>query len=62
MITGDYKSFDGVLEPTKMTQKLAQLEITITIQDSKINQQIPADRFTPPAEIKALLTKGAEKK
>jgi hypothetical protein len=28
----------------------------------KTNQPIPPDRFDPPAEIKALLSKAAEKK
>jgi hypothetical protein len=62
MLATDYKSMGGVLVPTKITQKLAGQEITITIVDAKTNQPIPADRFDPPAEVKALLSKAAEKK
>jgi hypothetical protein len=62
MLASDYKSWGGVIVPTKITQKLAGQEITITIQDVKTNQAIAADRFDPPAEIKALQTKSAEKK
>lgn len=62
MLASDYKSFGGVLLPTKITQKLAGQEITITLQDVKINQPLPPDRFDPPAEVKALISKAAEKK
>jgi hypothetical protein len=62
MIASEYKNWGGVIVPTKITQKLAGQEITITLQDVKTNQPIPAGRFDPPAEIKALLNKAAEKK
>jgi hypothetical protein len=56
----DYKSFDGVLLPTKVTQKAGGQELTITIQSVKTNTEIPAERFEPPAEIKALLQKASK--
>jgi hypothetical protein len=31
----------------------------MTIQSVKVNEEIPADRFEPPAEIKTLLQKAA---
>jgi hypothetical protein len=62
MSASDYKNWGGILSFTKITQKLAGQEIVITIQDVKTNQPIPPDRFEPPAEIKALLSKVAEKK
>jgi hypothetical protein len=62
MFASDYKNMGGVVVPTKITQKLAGQEIVITLQDVKTNQAIPPDRFDPPAEIKALLSKAAEKK
>jgi zinc protease len=55
----DYKNFDGVLMPTKNTQKAAGQEFMVTIQSVKVNEEIPADRFEPPAEIKTLLNKAA---
>ncbi len=61
-LSSEYKNFNGVLEPTKSTTKAAQMEFTITMQDVKANQPLPADRFEPPAEVKALLTKTTEKK
>jgi len=56
----DYKSFDGLRVPTKVTQKAGGQEFTITIQSVRTNVEIPADRFEPPAEIKALLDKAAK--
>jgi zinc protease len=58
----DYKDFDGVLMPTKMVQKFAGQEMAMTVQTVKINQEIPAERFDPPAEIKALLDKATPEK
>jgi outer membrane lipoprotein-sorting protein len=43
--------------PAKMVEKTAGQEIVITIQTVQINQDIPADRFNPPAAIKTLLEK-----
>jgi hypothetical protein len=60
--SSDYKVFGGVSIPTKITQKAGGQEFSITINDVKTNQPIPADRFEPPAEIKALISKAAEKK
>lgn len=55
----DYKNFDGVLMPTKLTQHAAGQEITMTIDSVKVNQPIPAGKFDLPADIKALLAKPA---
>jgi hypothetical protein len=62
MLNSDYKTLGGVLAPSKIINKAAQVEFVITIQDVKVNQPLPPDRFDPPAEIKALLNKSAEKK
>jgi zinc protease len=54
----DYKDFgDGILSPSKMTQKAGPQEITITISSVKVNEAIPADKFEVPADIKALAAK-----
>ncbi|HVP00381.1 MAG TPA: hypothetical protein VMT15_20055 [Bryobacteraceae bacterium] len=60
--SAEYKTFGGVTIPTKITQKVSGQEFTITIQDVKINQPIPEGRFDPPSDIKALLSKSADKK
>jgi hypothetical protein len=59
-VAQDYKDFGGVLQPTKMLQRVAGQELVITIQSVKINEQLPADRFDPPAEIQALMKKPAQ--
>jgi hypothetical protein len=62
VVSSDYKNFGGVSMPTKITQKAGGQEFTITIQDVKMNQPLAPDRFDPPAEIKALMAKAADKK
>jgi hypothetical protein len=56
-ILSDYKDFDGVKMPTKMVQKIATQEMVLTIDNVKVNDKIPDDRFNPPPDIKALLDK-----
>jgi zinc protease len=62
VLSGDYKNFGGVSVPTRITQKTGGQEFVITLQDVKTNQSMPPDRFDPPAEVKALLNKAADKK
>jgi hypothetical protein len=62
VFAGDFKTFNGIMQPTKLIYKAAGQEFTLTIQDVKINQPMSADRFEPPAEIKALMNKAADKK
>lgn len=59
-ISTEYKNFDGILAPAKVTEKVAGQEFTITIESMKENQPIAAEKFALPAEVKALLdrTKG----
>ena len=57
VIVSDYKDFGGILAPTKMINRAAGQEFMMTIQSVKTNEEIPADKFDPPAEIKALLKK-----
>jgi|SRR5579871_41922 len=51
----DYKNFNGILMPTKVREKAAGQEFTITIQSVAINPEIPPTRFDLPAEVKALI-------
>lgn len=53
----EYKEFDGVMMPTKTVERVAGQEMLFTIDSVKVNPDIPADRFNPPADIKALLDK-----
>jgi hypothetical protein len=56
-ISKEYKRFDGILEPAKVTEKVAGQEFTITIETVKVNQPIPAEKFALPEEVKALLAR-----
>jgi hypothetical protein len=56
-LVSDYKDFGGVKMPTKMVQKAAGQEFILTIESVKVNEELPADRFEPPADIKALIKK-----
>lgn len=54
-ISTEYRRFDAILEPAKVTERLAGQEFTIAIDNVKVNQPIPADRFRLPDEVQALL-------
>ena len=56
-ISTEYKRFEGILEPAKITEKVAGQEFTIVIDTVQANQPIPADKFELPAEVKALLAR-----
>jgi hypothetical protein len=56
-ISTEYKSFDGILEPAKVTEKVAGQEFTITIDTAKSNEPIPAGKFALPEEVKGLLAR-----
>jgi outer membrane lipoprotein-sorting protein len=51
----DYKEEDGILAPHTITQDAAGAQFVIKIDNVKRNPEMPAGRFDPPAEIKALL-------
>ncbi len=57
LIAAEYKDFGGMLAPSKIIQKAAGQEFTITIDSVKANEPIPADRFALPPEIQALVKK-----
>lgn len=56
-ISTAYKSFDGILEPAQVTEKVAGQEFTISIDTVKTNQPIAAEKFALPEEVKALLAR-----
>jgi len=60
MRVSDYKDFGGVKMPSKMTQKAAQQEITMTISNVQVNEAIPPEKFEMPADVKALASKPAQ--
>ena len=55
----DYRKFGGVLMPTRSKQRAASQELTITVEDVRVNETIPEDRFAPPADVADLLKKPA---
>jgi hypothetical protein len=52
----DYKTFNGVMMPTKLTVQVAGMEQVITLKDVKFDGVTDAT-FELPAEIKALIKK-----
>ena len=61
IIVTDYKNYSGVWAPARTTQKAAGQEFTIAIEKVDVNPEIPPEKFALPAEIKALVAKGAAK-
>jgi len=57
----DYKSFGGVLVPTRSKQKAGGQQLEISISNVGVNEAIPPDLFTPPADVKALIDKAKGK-
>jgi len=57
----DYRKEGELLVPHKVLTKLAGQEMGMTIDKVEHNATIPAEKFEPPAEVKALLNKPAAK-
>jgi hypothetical protein len=57
VIFSDYKQQDGLLTPRKVRQSTMGQEITITLDSVKYNVEISKEKFDPPADVKALVTK-----
>jgi hypothetical protein len=55
----DYKSFGGVLVPTRSKQRAGGQELSIGIDQIRVNEALPADRFEAPADVAALLGTGS---
>lgn len=53
----NYKEFEGILYPTRIVQTVMGNQIALTMTGLKINQEIPKERFEPPAEIRKLMEK-----
>lgn len=56
-ISTEYRRFDGILLPSKITEKVAGQVFTITIETVEANTAIPAEKFALPDEVKLLLAK-----
>jgi len=56
-VTVDYREFNGLLMPTKVVQKAAGTEFTITLDSVRVNEKLGPEKFDPPADIKALIDK-----
>lgn len=57
VFVGEYKDFDGILTPRRISQKMMGNEITVSADDVKYNVEIAKDRYEPPAEIRKLMAK-----
>ena len=52
----DYKEMDGLIIPATLIQKAAGQEIVVRFETVQPNVKMTRDRFTPPAEVKQLMT------
>jgi hypothetical protein len=55
----NYKSFGGILYPTRSKQRAGSQELTITVNQVRVNETSPPERFDPPADVAAMLQKSA---
>lgn len=53
----DYRDVTWMKLPFKMTQSMGPQTISTTFDEIKLNPDLPAGQFDPPAEVKALLKK-----
>jgi hypothetical protein len=56
-ISKEYRRFGDILAPAKVTERVAGQEFTLTIDSMEANQEIPAEKFAFPDEVKALLAR-----
>ena len=57
----DYKSFDGVLYPTRSKQKAGGQQMEIAITSITLDQPIPSELFELPPDVKTLVEKAGGK-
>ena len=50
-----YRKEGGILMPHVLKQSVAGQQITITVESVEMNPVFPANRFEPPAEVRALI-------
>jgi hypothetical protein len=55
----DYRSFGGVLIPTRSKQRAGGQELSITIDQVRVNETLPTDRFDAPGDIAAMIRKAS---
>jgi hypothetical protein len=54
---GDFRKVDGILMAFASRMDVMGQQRVVTVDKVEHNVELPADRFTPPAEIKALIKK-----
>ena len=57
----DYRKEGELIVPHKVTMKMAGQEMVMSIDKVEHNAAIPPEKFEPPAEVKALMSKPAAK-
>jgi zinc protease len=56
-VSTEYRRFEDISAPAKIMGKMAGQELILNIQTVQTNQQIPAEKFALPDEVKALAAK-----
>lgn len=57
----EHKKYGDIIMPSKTNMKMQGMEVVVTVDDVKFNEEIPKDRFKLPAEIQALVDKKEKK-
>ncbi|MEQ1947678.1 MAG: hypothetical protein ABL995_10850 [Bryobacteraceae bacterium] len=53
----EYKTFGGVRVPTVSRQRAGNQELRITVDDVRVNENLPDSRFEPPPDVSAMIRK-----
>jgi len=54
---GEYETYGELKYPKKLTNSMMGTQMAITLLSVKTNEEIPKEKFEPPAEVKKLLAK-----
>lgn len=61
VLPSDYRKVGEILVPHRSTQKMMGITQVAEFTSIAFNQPIPDDKFTPPAEVRPMLTRGNSK-
>jgi len=54
-VVEEYKTVDGITTPSKLTNEMGAVAMTMTFTSIRFNENVPAAMFALPPEIQALV-------
>jgi outer membrane lipoprotein-sorting protein len=54
-VVEQYKTVDGITTPSKLTNEMGAVAMTMTFTSIRFNESVPATMFALPPEIQALV-------